>query len=77
MYKTNTYKVDLNETRLAGKTIYHLNDHSDGFMSRWVWSKRNNLMRNLVYYSFTATRANKRELAAHMKRPDGHKKYFS
>ena len=78
LYQTNYEKppVDLNETKKAGKTIYHLNLHSEGYMGRWIWSKRNNLMRNLIYYSFQACRANKRAVAAIMKK-DGHKRYFS
>ena len=79
LYQTNyeNPKVDLNETKKSGKTIYHLNLHSDGHMGRWVWSKRNNLMKNLVYYSFQASRDNKIAVAKIMKEENGHKRYFS
>jgi len=78
-YKIDPEKppVDLNESRKAGKTVYHLNFHSDGYMARWSWSKKNNLVTNLIYYSFHATRANSRALSAIMKKENGHKKYFS
>ena len=69
--------IDLNESRKAGKIIYHLNFHSDGYTARWAWSKRNNLVTNMIYYSFHATRANSRALAKVMKQEGGHKRYFS
>ena len=69
--------IDLNESKKAGKIIYHLNEHSDGFNGRWSWSKRNNLVTNLIYYSFHATRENRRKCAAEFKKPNGHKKYFT
>lgn len=68
--------IDLNASKLAGKKIYHLNFHSDGYAAKWVWSKRNNLVTNLIYYSFHATRANSRSLAKVMKQPEGHKRFF-
>lgn len=78
-YKVDPDKpyVDLNESKKAGKVIYHLNFHSDGFQARWAWSKRNNLVTNMIYYSFHATRANSRALAKVMKEPNGHKRYFT
>ncbi len=69
--------IDLNETKKAGKIIYHLNFHSDGYTARWAWSKRNNLVTNLIYYSFKATRANGRALAKILKQPNGYKRYFT
>lgn len=69
--------IDLNESRKAGKVIYHLNFHSDGYQCRWAWSKRNNMVKNLIYYSFKASRANGRAVAQVMKQPKGHKRYFS
>ena len=69
--------VDLNETKKAGKTIYHLNHHSDGFMAKFTWSKRNNLIANLIYYSFKPTKANSSKISQVMKQPDGHKRYFT
>lgn len=69
--------IDLNETKKAGKIVYHLNFHSDGWCARWSWSKLNKLVSNLIYYSFTPSRENSRAVAAVMKQPDGHKRYFS
>lgn len=73
----NNPPIDLNETKRTGKIVYHLNFHSDGFSAKWAWKKRNNLVTNLIYYSFQTTRANSRALARVMKEEGGHKRYFS
>lgn len=69
--------VDLNASRNAGEKIYHLNWHSDGYIARWAWKKLNSTVTNLIYYSFHATRANKREVPKIMNKPGGHKQYFA
>lgn len=78
-YKINLEKlaIDFKATKEYGKTIYHLNEHSDGYEARWAWSKRNNLVRNLIYYSFTATRENSRRVSKVMQTEGGHKRYFT
>jgi len=68
--------IDWVESKKAGVRIYHMNFHSDGWRCRWHWSKRNNLITNLIYYSFKPSRANDRLLAAIMKVKDGYKRYF-
>lgn len=70
-------RIDLNETKKRGKTIYHLNEHSDGWWARWYWTRFNNRITNVIFYSFHPTRANSRAVAAIMKQKDGHKRYFS
>jgi hypothetical protein len=69
--------VDFHATKLAGKTILHLNDHSDGYWARWKWTKRSRHTTNMIYYSFNPTRANARAISAAMKVPGGHKKFFT
>ena len=69
--------IDLNESKKRGKRIYHLNEHSDGYQGRWSWHKYNNAITNKIYYSFTATRANKRAVSKVFKQPGGHKRYFA
>lgn len=78
-FKINWEKppIDLNETRKKGKVVYHLNEHSNGWCARWTWSKRNNLIANLIYYSFKPTRSNSRKLSNVMQQPEGHKTFFS
>lgn len=47
-------KVDFNATRLAGKTIYHLNEHRDGYSYRFLWAKTKKTP-NRRFYSFIPT----------------------
>tara|TARA_R110000764_G_scaffold168246_2_gene255504 strand:+ start:316 stop:759 length:444 start_codon:yes stop_codon:yes gene_type:complete len=69
--------VDLRASKLAGKQIFHLNDHSDGFWARWYWKRACTRTTNLIYYSFAPSRANSRAIATAMKKPGGHKMFFS
>lgn len=61
--KKESMKVDWKTTRELGKRVYHLNDHSDNYRYKWYWKKSNAIVQNKSLYSFTASRANKRELA--------------
>ena len=63
----NKLKIDWKETNKQGKVIYHLNDHTNGFNYRWLWSKKKAIIKNKTIYSFQATRTNKRRLAALLK----------
>lgn len=56
-------RIDFNATKKYGKTIYHLNDHSDNFAYRWFWDKSSILSVGKRTYSFEATRANKRAIS--------------
>ena len=56
-------KVDWKASRELGKRVYHMNDHSDNYRYKWYWKKTNAIVQNKSLYSFTASRANKRELA--------------
>jgi len=60
-------KVDWKATRELGKRVYHLNDHRDNYRYKWYWKKTNAIVQNKTVYSFTASRANKRELARLLK----------
>ena len=60
-------KVDWQASRIAGKRVYHLNDHRDNYRYKWYWKKTNAIVQNKSLYSFTASRANKRELARLLK----------
>ena len=63
----NKLKIDWKETNKHKKVVYHLNDHTDGFNYRWLWSKKNAIVKNKSVYSFQATRTNKRRLAGLLK----------
>lgn len=59
----NALRVDYKRSRESGKLVYHMNDHRDNFNYRWYWKKKTAIVKNKTAYSFTPTRANKRELA--------------
>lgn len=69
--------IDLNASKKAGKKIYHLNSHSDGWWARWYWTRNNSPIPNINYYAFDATRDNSRAVAAIMKQENGYKRFFS
>lgn len=41
------------------KFIYNLNEHTDGYVYKYVWSKRGVNIRNASFYRFRPSRANK------------------
>lgn len=62
-YNSKSLRVDFKATKEFGKTIYHLNEHSDGFKFRFYWSKTKYPLINKTRYELIATRHNKRLLA--------------
>ncbi len=60
-------KIDWQASRAVGRRVYHLNDHRDNYRYKWYWKKSNAIVKNKTAYSFTASRANKRELARLLK----------
>lgn len=55
--------VDFYLTNRYGKTIYHYNEHSDGYKYMFKWDKRNSILPHKSFYRFIPTRRNKRTLA--------------
>ena len=55
--------VDYKASKELNKTIYHLNEHSDGNKFRLYWSKLPQTFPDRYKYSLTLVRANKRKLA--------------
>ena len=67
-YKPKTYtrkslSVDFKASREIGKTIYHLNEHSNGYKFRLFWSKVPQTFPDRYKYQLCLVRANKRKLA--------------
>lgn len=67
-YKPKTYtnkslSKDYKTSNELGKTIYHLNEHSDGYKYRLYWSKNENTFPDIYKYRLSLVRANKRKLA--------------
>ena len=55
--------VDFKSSAEYGKTIYHLNEHSDGYKYRLYWSKVPQTFPDRYRYQLSLVRQNKRQLA--------------
>lgn len=55
--------VDYKSSAEYGKTIYHLNEHSDGYKFRLYWSRLPQTFPDRYKYQLSLVRANKRRLA--------------
>lgn len=55
--------VDFKSSAEYGKTIYHLNEHSDGYKYRLYWSKVPQTFPDRYKYQLSLVRQNKRQLA--------------
>lgn len=51
-------KIDFNNTKLLGKTVYHLNKHTNGYYFRWFWDKEDCRFKNKAFYNFELTKKN-------------------
>lgn len=60
-------RIDYQATKQTGKLIFLLNEHSDFFKYRFLWSKVDMMVPNKSKYQLVATRANKRRLAGIIK----------
>jgi len=65
--RNKKYSIDFNLTNKYGKTIYHLNEHSDGYKYMFKWTKINSIVKNKSKYRFIPTRTTKRQLAKNIK----------
>jgi hypothetical protein len=68
--------LDYKYFRETGEKLYHLNEHSDGYESRFFWDKYayGVRLKNKTKYSFIFSRTNKRLLARLIK--EHNKDYF-
>lgn len=55
--------IDFKSTVEYGKTIYHLNEHSNGYKYRLYWSKIPQTFPDRYMYQLQLVRQNKRQLA--------------
>lgn len=67
-YKPKTYtqkslSKDYKASKELNKTIYHLNEHSNGYKYRLYWSKNKNTFPDIYKYNLSLVRQNKRKLA--------------
>lgn len=67
-YKPKTYtqkslSKDYKTSKELNKTVYHLNEHSNGYKYRLYWSKNKNTFPDIYKYNLSLVRQNKRKLA--------------
>lgn len=62
-FDSKSLRIDYHESKVQGKIVYFLNEHSDYYKFRLHWSKKESLLTNKTKYQFILTRANKRRLA--------------
>ena len=62
-WTTGQKRIDFHLTKQYGKTIYHLNEHSDGYKYRLHWDKHDCNILNKRKYQMIMSRDNKRLLA--------------
>ena len=62
-FDSKSLRIDYHESKVQGKIVYFLNEHSNFFKFRLHWSKKESLLTNKTKYQFILTRANKRRLA--------------
>ena len=63
----NKLKVDFHMSRKLKKTVYHLNDHTDGYYYKFHWCKKVCNAKNFRVYCFQANRMDKRKIATLIK----------
>jgi len=66
-YSYEFLRVDFKSTLESGKTIYHMNEHCDGYNYSFYWRKFDMRIRNKALYELVMTRGNKRTLASLIK----------
>lgn len=62
--------VDWVKSKKAGKRIYHLNTHTDGFRYKWMWFNRDARIYQCDIWVFKPSRVTSRKLAEYLKRPN-------
>ena len=62
-YNSKSLSVDFVNTRLLNKTVFHINQHSDGYKYRFFWSTTRYKIKHKKSYMLAMSRANKRRLA--------------
>lgn len=62
-YTSKSLSKDYKSSKEEGKTIYYLNEHSNGYKYRLYWSKQPYTFSDRYKYQIILTRTNKRYLA--------------
>jgi hypothetical protein len=72
-YKGKKYinlRIDWNKTRIHNKTIFHTNEHSDGYNFRWIWFSPEAKIHLSDLYVFKPGRYASRAITKYVKKPD-------
>lgn len=59
----NRPKIDFGQSRKLGRTVYHLNMHSDGYYYKFYWNRTGCNAKNYRAFCFEPIRQNSRELS--------------
>lgn len=73
----NKPPLDIKETCLQRKRVYHTNQHSDEFYAGWKWSRVAKSTTNCIFYSFKPAWTNVKRVSQIMFQPGGHKRFFT
>lgn len=65
---TRLLQFDYKSAKEQGAPAWHFNDHTNGFRYKFYWDKRRLRVKNCTKYQLSFVRANKRRLAAILKR---------
>lgn len=69
--------IDFKRTKELGKTIYHMNYHTDGYKFRWKWFKKVARICMSKYWNFKPSRISSRLLKHYISLPDYQDKYLT
>lgn len=72
----NNLPIDWAKTKLKGKTIYHLNHHTDGYFFGWIWFKSRAIFKFSEMWYFKPSRITSRLLAHYIKVDDKYKHLY-
>lgn len=64
--------IDWPKTLKAGKRIFILNTHTDGYRYKWIWFPKDARFYQSDVWSFKASRITSRKLAEYLKKPNSH-----
>jgi len=77
-YTKDRRAIDFVASRKYGKKIYQLNDHTNGYIYHYKWTKNKNTMEDAPIFKFEGCRIMKRTLAHYIKeKPETAAKYSS
>jgi len=65
-----TLPIDWPKTNKAGKKIYLLNAHTDGYRFKWTWISKDARLYQHDIWVFKPSRVSSRKLAEYLKKPN-------